>query len=134
MKNFGAPALALTLRLPTFDSPHAAEASREIEEQTTGKSPGGMNGMLIGALFGGEAQEASGRPVPHRVLFLPSAPVPPARVPVPSVGLRIDRHDYGYAFLIWINESSFFWRNSDKRLSATRHFVANRAGERKLSH
>ncbi|MFD1692552.1 hypothetical protein ACFSHR_16540 [Azotobacter chroococcum] len=77
MKNFGAPALALTLRLPTFDSPHAAEASREIEEQTTGKSPGGMNGMLIGALFGGEAQEASGRPVPHRVLFLPSAPVPP---------------------------------------------------------
>ncbi|TBW38598.1 hypothetical protein E0E54_04585 [Azotobacter chroococcum] len=60
MKNFGAPALALILRLPTFDSPHAAEASREIEEQTTGKSPGGMNGMLVGALFGGEAQEASG--------------------------------------------------------------------------
>ncbi|WP_238995949.1 hypothetical protein [Azotobacter chroococcum] len=64
MKNFGAPALALTLSLLTFGSPHAAEASREIEEQTTGKSPGGMNGMMIGAgigaLFGGEAQEASG--------------------------------------------------------------------------
>jgi len=60
MKNFGAPALALTLSLLTFGSPHAAEASREIEEQTTGKSPGGMSGMLIGALFGGEAQEASG--------------------------------------------------------------------------
>lgn len=60
MKNFGAPALALILSLLTFGSPHAAEASREIEEQTTGKSPGGMNGMLIGALFGGEAQEASG--------------------------------------------------------------------------
>ncbi|WP_240931667.1 hypothetical protein [Azotobacter chroococcum] len=74
MKNFGAPALALTLSLLTFGSPHAAEASRE-EEQTTGKSLGGMNGMMIGAiggpigmligagigaLFGGEAQEASG--------------------------------------------------------------------------
>ncbi|GAB3395355.1 hypothetical protein [Azotobacter armeniacus] len=73
MKNFAIQALALSLL--TLGSVHATEVVKETEDQTTGKSLGGMNGMMIGAiggpvgmligagigaLFGGEAQEAAG--------------------------------------------------------------------------
>lgn len=73
MKKFGI--LALTLSLSSLGSVHAAEVAKEGEEQTTGKSLGGMNGMMVGAiggpigmligagvgaLFGGSAQEAAG--------------------------------------------------------------------------
>lgn len=62
MKNFAV--LALILSLSALGSAHATEAVRKSEDRTTGKSLGGMNGMLIGAglgaLFGGCAQEAAG--------------------------------------------------------------------------
>ncbi|GAB3375419.1 hypothetical protein [Azotobacter armeniacus] len=44
--------LALTLSLLAIDGVPLAKASDEPEEQTTGKSLGGMNGMMIGAIGG----------------------------------------------------------------------------------
>ncbi|ACO76435.1 hypothetical protein AvCA_01720 [Azotobacter vinelandii CA] len=73
MKKLGT--LALTLVLIATGSVHAAEVLEETKDQTSGKSVGGMSGMMIGAiggplgmlvgagvgaLFGGEAQDASG--------------------------------------------------------------------------
>ncbi|WP_349568821.1 hypothetical protein [Azotobacter salinestris] len=73
MKNFAI--LTLILSLSTLGCAHATEAVKETEDQTTGRSLGGMNGMMIGAiggplgmligagigaLFGGTAQEAAG--------------------------------------------------------------------------
>ncbi|SFB03145.1 hypothetical protein [Azotobacter beijerinckii] len=73
MKKLGTLALALTLL--AAGSAHAAEVLEETKDHTTGKSVGGMNGMMIGAiggpigmlvgagigaLFGGGAQEATG--------------------------------------------------------------------------
>ncbi|MFC0711470.1 hypothetical protein [Azorhizophilus paspali] len=67
--------LALSLTLLAAGSVNAAEVLEETKDQITGKSIGGMNGMMIGAiggpigmlvgagigaLFGGKAQEASG--------------------------------------------------------------------------
>ncbi|GAB3373133.1 hypothetical protein [Azotobacter armeniacus] len=73
MKKFAT--LTLTLTLLTAGSLHAAEVIEETKDQTSGKSVGGMSGMMIGAiggpigmlvgagigvLFGGEAQDATG--------------------------------------------------------------------------
>jgi len=73
MKKLGT--LALTLTLLAAGSVHAAEVLEETKDHTTGKSVGGMNGMMIGAiggpigmlvgagigaLFGRGAQEAAG--------------------------------------------------------------------------
>ncbi|MFC0667191.1 hypothetical protein ACFSKY_21735 [Azotobacter chroococcum] len=45
-------ALALTLSLLAIDGVPLAKAGDESEEQATGKSLGGMNGMMIGAIGG----------------------------------------------------------------------------------
>ncbi|TBW12243.1 hypothetical protein E0E50_04865 [Azotobacter chroococcum subsp. isscasi] len=73
MKKLGT--LALTLTLLAAGGAHAAEVLEETKDQTSGKSVSGMSGMMvgaiggpigmlvgagIGALFGGEAQDAAG--------------------------------------------------------------------------